>query len=61
MTRPADILFPENKARKDAGLCPICGQPITEFRDALSHKEFQISGMCQECQDLVFNNTNDED
>jgi len=38
----------------DAGLCPICAQPIGVFRDALSRKEFGISGLCQACQDRVF-------
>ena len=40
----------------EAGLCATCGQKIemTEFRDALSKKEFGISGMCQKCQDSVF-------
>lgn len=36
------------------GTCPTCGEAITTFRDALSEKEFHISGMCQTCQDLVF-------
>ena len=34
--------------------CPMCGKEITEFKDALSEKEFGISGMCQNCQDSVF-------
>lgn len=34
--------------------CRTCNKPITEFRDDLSRKEYQISGMCQECQDSVF-------
>ena len=34
--------------------CVTCGKPATEFRDALSVKEYGISGMCQACQDLVF-------
>jgi len=38
------------------GLCPICKQQIGEFRDELSRKEFQISGMCQMCQDSFFDN-----
>jgi predicted RNA-binding Zn-ribbon protein involved in translation (DUF1610 family) len=41
----------------DAGKCPTCGKSInrdTEFRDALSRKEFGVSGMCQSCQDSVF-------
>lgn len=36
------------------GLCPMCGKPIGTFKDPLSEKEYQISGMCQECQDSVF-------
>jgi hypothetical protein len=41
----------------EAGNCPMCRKPIdpNEFRDELSRKEFGISGMCQECQDSVFN------
>lgn len=31
-----------------------CGQPIDGFRDALSRREYQISGWCQACQDGVF-------
>jgi hypothetical protein len=31
-----------------------CGQPITGFKDALSSKEYSISGFCQACQDKVF-------
>lgn len=31
-----------------------CGQVITGFRDAVSEKEYTISGLCQACQDKVF-------
>jgi len=31
-----------------------CGQPVTEFKDALSRREFTISGLCQACQDKFF-------
>ena len=31
-----------------------CGQPIEGFTDALSEKEYRISGMCQKCQDGFF-------
>ena len=31
-----------------------CGGPATEFRDALSKKEYGISGLCQKCQDSIF-------
>lgn len=31
-----------------------CGQPIGVFRDAISKKEYTISGLCQDCQDKIF-------
>lgn len=38
------------------GFCPICKEVISidEFKDALSLKEYRISGLCQECQDKIF-------
>ena len=40
-------------------LCVTCGKPvITPFRDALSEREYTISGMCQACQDSVFGDDN---
>ena len=37
--------------------CPFCKKEINvdEFEDELSKKEFKISGLCQSCQDEVFN------
>lgn len=42
--------------RRDEGKCPFCGKDMTNptFRDALSRREFEISGICQECQDDYF-------
>jgi hypothetical protein len=34
--------------------CVTCGKRADTFKDALSEKEFGISGMCQACQDEVF-------
>lgn len=34
--------------------CVVCGKDATEFKDALSAKEYRISGMCQKCQDKTF-------
>ena len=31
-----------------------CGGPATEFKDDLSREEYAISGLCQACQDSVF-------
>lgn len=54
--------------------CPTCGKSPTKlegsfansppgflFRDVLSCTEYQISGMCQACQDGVFNASEDDD
>ena len=51
-------MFPTNVERnKKAYVCPLCHKAVnveTDFRDDLSRKEFQISGLCQECQDKTF-------
>jgi len=31
-----------------------CGGPACSFRDAISKKEYTISGLCQKCQDSIF-------
>jgi hypothetical protein len=40
-----------------AETCPICAAPVPWdycWRDRLSEREFEISGMCQACQDRIF-------
>ena len=39
--------------RKEEGLCPFCGREVNmdDFRDDLSRHEFELSGLCQMCQD----------
>lgn len=34
--------------------CVICGMAADKFRDAISLKEYHISGMCQKCQDRTY-------
>ena len=48
--------FGEEVRRAMLGICPFCNTPVTveDFRDDLSRKEFEISGMCQKCQDSIF-------
>lgn len=41
-------------------VCVTCGATATYFKDALSRKEFSISGMCQVCQDGVFGPPEDQ-
>ena len=53
-TNPFALIFPESMERIEKGLCPTCGKEVGDFRNAISRKEFGISGMCQKCQDSVF-------
>lgn len=46
--------FAKEVEKVDRGICPICSNPVTDFRDKLSEKEYFISGMCQDCQDKMF-------
>jgi hypothetical protein len=43
-------------ALAESGRCPFCRRDMKghSFRDTLSFREFQISGLCQECQDEMF-------
>jgi hypothetical protein len=34
--------------------CVACKKQAVNFRDSISIREYQISGLCQECQDKVF-------
>lgn len=34
--------------------CVFCKNPNFDFRDDISRREYQISGMCVTCQDKVF-------
>jgi hypothetical protein len=38
------------------GICPMCKKniDINLFTDELSKREYKISGLCQECQDIIF-------
>ena len=43
--------------RIDNNLCPLCSSDKVnpeDFDDDLSRKEFNISGMCQSCQNKIF-------
>lgn len=52
-----DAFNPSGRKRVDSiksDVCSWCGVPATEFKDALSRKEYSISGYCQKCQDKTF-------
>lgn len=38
-------------------ICPFCKKKINmkDFKNNLSIKEYKISGLCQKCQDEIFN------
>ena len=48
--------FGEEVKAVERGDCPLCKHKVDkdEFRDDLSCKEFEISGLCQACQDDIF-------
>jgi len=56
MPTPFEILFPAEAAMRDMRICPLCQVAINpgDFRDAISLRESEISGMCQTCQDNFF-------
>ena len=49
-------LFPTAMQNVKNGKCPLCGIniDIKEFRDKISEKEYEISGICQKCQNEIF-------
>ena len=48
--------FGEDVKAVERGDCPLCKRKVDkdEFRDAISRREFEISGLCQSCQDDIF-------
>ncbi len=49
--------FEKEVALVEKHVCPICCKDISlvnAFKDELSRKEYEISGMCQECQDSIY-------
>ena len=43
-----------------AGKCMTCDGDATEFEDELSRQEYAISGMCEACQNRVFQEPKEE-
>lgn len=37
-----------------AKVCVSCGKPAVDFKDALSRREYGLSGLCGPCQDETF-------
>jgi hypothetical protein len=49
-----EVFGNERTSSIEDDVCVSCAGPATAFRDALSVKEYRISGLCQICQDKVF-------
>lgn len=49
-------LFPDEMKNVEKGICPFCEKPVKEedFKNEISKREFELSGMCQKCQDNLF-------
>ena len=50
------IMLAKMHERREQGLCPFCGKDMSNptFRDPKSKREYEISGICQSCQDEFF-------
>lgn len=62
-TRVAALMAfgPEGLKALEDNRCPDCKQPFgSNFRDDASRREWEISGLCQRCQDRVFGATGEE-
>ena len=54
--RPIEMFDPTHNQKKDSLVCTTCNARVLFLQmDALSQREWHISGMCQACQDSVFN------
>lgn len=43
------------KEEEEKGICLFCGNEKGEFRAEINIKEYEISSMCQKCQDEFYN------
>ncbi len=56
LNKPVFQIFPQAKEAVKQGKCPLCHKKIkeAEFKTELEIKEYSISGLCQSCQDKLF-------
>ena len=56
LTKPVFAIMPEAAKRVLAHECVTCAKQIRDedFRNQMSEDEYSISGMCQDCQDSIF-------
>jgi len=54
-------LFPGTRDAIATLHCPICRDKIGHFKDQLSRREYEVSGLCQSCQSSIFSGEEDSD
>ncbi len=54
MHNAIEKIFPGTKAAIEEHKCPTCSQSIGKFSNAISEREYEISGMGPTCQDKTF-------
>lgn len=60
LRKPVDDIFPSAHRQISIATSTCvsppfgCGNPVAGFRDEISAKEYKITGMCQSCQDRIF-------
>ena len=57
INKPAFSFYPDKRSLVSRGRCPECTEKIKpkQLRNDKSKKEYSISGLCQSCQDIMFN------
>jgi len=55
-----NTIIPHRELYMRNQMCVSCGCHADWFKDDLSAKEYTISGLCQQCQDEVFEEEYDE-
>lgn len=50
------VFFPKAVDNFEKNKCVFCEEEVKEkdFRDKISKREYEISGICQKCQDQTF-------
>ncbi|BBO78379.1 hypothetical protein DSCW_57960 [Desulfosarcina widdelii] len=49
-----DAVVARSVCAKTEGTCKLCGRPATFFRTQFSKLEYNLSSICQACQDYYF-------
>ena len=61
LSKPIFAMMPDLADRVMNNQCTFCAKAITAFADELSAKEYSVSGMCQLCQDDIFQPFNEDE